>query len=199
MSMKKSLLFGLLAVFGGLIGLVLLVAGWFISTQNNLVNLDESTKEKWSQVENVYQRRADLIPNLVNTVKGYAKHEATVLEEVTKARSQVGQVKIQSTEDLPKFEKAQSELTSALSRLLVVSEKYPDLKADRNFQELQSQLEGTENRITIERRRFNEAAKEYNIYIRQFPQSIVAGMKSFHEKPYFTAEVTAKTAPKVEF
>jgi LemA protein len=173
--------------------------GWFMSVNNNLVSLDENVKTKWAQVENVYQRRADLIPNLVSTVKGYAKHEATVLEEVTKARSQVGQVHVDNADDLKKFDQAQGQLSSALSRLLVVSEKYPDLKADKNFLELQSQLEGTENRISIERRNFNEAAQEYNTYLRKFPQSLVAGMRNFQPKAYFEADAGAKTAPKVEF
>ena len=192
--MKKSILVLLVVA-----GLFVMVFGWGISASNNLVSLDEGVKEKWSQVENVYQRRLDLIPNLVNTVKGYAKHEAQVLEEVTKARSQVGQVRVNSAEDLPQFDKAQSQLTQSLSRLLVVAEKYPDLKADRNFLELQSQLEGTENRISVERMRFNEAAREYNTYLRRFPQSLVASFRNFHEHPYFQSDATAKTAPKVEF
>lgn len=179
--------------------LVFLILGWFVSTNNTLVSLDEETKEKWSQVENVYQRRADLIPNLVNTVKGYAKHEAQVLTEVTQARAQVGQIRVTSPEELPKFEAAQSQLTNALSRLLIVAEKYPELKADRSFLELQSQLEGTENRIAVERKRFNEVAREYNVFVRKFPQSIVAGFRNFREKPYFASEPAAKTAPKVEF
>lgn len=180
-------------------GVVLLGVSWFISTGNRLVSMDENVKAKWSQVENVYQRRADLIPNLVATVKGYAKHEASVLEEVTKARAQVGQVQVNSPQDLSKFDQAQSQLTSALSRLMVVVERYPELKADKNFLELQSQLEGTENRISVERMRFNEAAQQYNSYLRQFPASIVANSRGFHERPYFQAEATAKTAPKVEF
>jgi LemA protein len=180
-------------------GLFVLILGWFTSVNNTLVQLNEGVNEKWSQVENVYQRRADLIPNLVNTVKGYAKHEAGVLEEVTRARSQVGQVKVNNAEDLQKFDQAQGQLTSALSRLLVVAENYPQLKADRNFQDLQSQLEGTENRITIERQRFNETAREYNTYLRQFPQSLVASFRNFQPRAYFQADAGAKTAPKVEF
>jgi LemA protein len=193
--MKKILLGSIAAI----ILFVIFFFGWFISVNNTLVSLDENVKTKWAQVENVYQRRADLIPNLVSTVKGYAKHEADVLEEVTKARSQVGQVHVDSSDDLKKFDQAQGQLTSALSRLLVVSEKYPDLKADKSFLALQSQLEGTENRITIERQRFNEAAQEYNTYLRKFPQSLIAGMRNFHEKAYFEADAGAKTAPKVEF
>jgi LemA protein len=166
---------------------------------NTLVTLDEDVKTKWSQVENVYQRRSDLIPNLVNTVKGYAKHEASVLEEVTKARASVGQVHVDKPEDLPKYEQAQGQLSNALSRLLVVAEKYPDLKADQNFRDLQSQLEGTENRIAVERKRFNESTQAYNTYLRVFPQSFVAGMRGFTPKAYFQADAGAKTAPKVEF
>ncbi len=191
----KKLYIGLV----GVLLVILLTFGWGVSVSNQLVNLDETVKEKWSQVENVYQRRSDLIPNLVNTVKGYAKHESDVFQGVAKARSQVGQVQVKSAADLPKFDHAQQELSSALSRLLVVAEKYPELKADRNFLELQSQLEGTENRISVERMRFNEAARSYNTYIRLFPQSMIAGVRGFHERPYFQAEATAKTAPKVEF
>lgn len=195
--MKKSLLIALSSVFA----LILLTVGWVISVNNTLVSLDEGVKEKWSQVENVYQRRADLIPNLVNTVKGYAKHESEVFQEVTKARAQVGQVQVQATDvaQLKKFEEAQGQLSSALSRLLVVAERYPDLKANQNFRELQSQLEGTENRIAVERRRFNEAAREYNSYLRHFPQSIVASFRNFQERPYFAAQPGSETAPKVEF
>ncbi|MGZ3707885.1 MAG: LemA family protein [Bdellovibrionota bacterium] len=182
-----------------ILGVIFLGFSWYFGTANRLVGLDEGVKEKWAQVENVYQRRADLIPNLVNTVKGYAKHEAGVLEEVTKARSQVGQVKVNGPDDLGKFEQAQGQLTSALSRLLVVVEKYPELKANQNFLELQSELEGTENRISVERKRFNEAAREYNTLVRSFPSSFVATSRGFHERPYFQAEATAKTAPKVEF
>ena len=181
------------------VGAIVLVVGWFISVNNNLVSMDENVKGKWSQVENVYQRRADLIPNLVNTVKGYAKHEASVLEEVTKARAQVGQIHVNGPNDLAKFDQAQGQLSSALSRLMVVSERYPDLKANQNFLALQSQLEGTENRIAIERRRFNDAAQQYNTYIRMFPQSVVANSRGFKEHLYFAADATAKTAPKVEF
>ncbi len=175
------------------------VVGWGVSTSNQLVGLDEAMNEKWSQVENVYQRRADLIPNLVNTVKGYAKHEAEVLEEVTKARAQVGQIRVNDPKSLENFDRSQGQLSQALSRLMVVAEKYPDLKADQNFLNLQSQLEGTENRIAVERMRFNEAARSYNSYLRSFPQSIIASMRGFVARDYFKSEVTAKSAPKVEF
>ncbi|MBI2711744.1 MAG: LemA family protein [Bdellovibrio sp.] len=192
--MKKSMIV-LLSVIGILVMSIL----WGISAGNQMVTLDERVKEKWSQVENVYQRRQDLIPNLVSTVKGYAKHESEVFEEVTKARSQVGQIQVKGPEDLKKFDQAQGQLSSALSRLLVVAERYPDLKADKGFLELQSQLEGTENRISVERMRFNEASRDYNTYIRQFPQSVVAGMRGFQAKAYFESEKGAKVAPKVEF
>lgn len=193
--MKKSILITLGILLGG----IFLIIAWAIGVNNALVTLDERVNETKSQVENVYQRRLDLIPNLVNTVKGYAKHEATVLEEVTRARAQVGQVKIEKPEDLAKFDSAQNQLTQALSRLLVVAERYPELKANQNFLELQSQLEGTENRITIERQRFNETSRAYNTYVRKFPQSIIASARGFKERPYFAATSGAETPPKVEF
>ena len=197
--MNKTLGITLLSILAAFVLLIAGGVGWFISTNNNLVSKDENVKAKFSQVQVVYQRRADLIPNLVSTVKGYAKHEADVLESVTKARAQVGQVQAGGVTDLKKFDQAQSQLSGALSRLLVVSERYPDLKANQNFIELQSQLEGTENRISVERRRFNEAAQDYNSYLRRFPQSIVAGMRGFTERAYFEAQSTAQSVPKVEF
>lgn len=192
--MKK----GLIAI-AAILGVLVLGGLWFVSTGNKLVALDESVNTSWSQVESVYQRRSDLIPNLVSTVKGYAKHEASVLEAITEARASVGQIKVNSADDFKKFDAAQSQLSSALSRLLVVSENYPDLKANKNFLELQSQLEGTENRITIERQRFNETARFYNTAIRQFPSSVVAGVKGFKERPYFSAKAGAENAPEVKF
>jgi LemA protein len=189
--MKKSLI--------AVLVLLVMFVMWFASTNNQLVTLDQNVKAKWSQVENVYQRRLDLIPNLVNTVKGYAQHEASVLEEVTKARAEAGQVHVANAGDMAQFEKSQAQLSGALSRLMVVVEKYPDLKADKSFLELQSQLEGTENRIAVERMRFNEAAQEFNSYLLRFPQTFVASMRGFHEKPYFAADSGAKTAPKVQF
>ena len=185
-----------------IVGLALLALFWSISTNNKLIQLEETVREKKAQVENVYQRRADLIPNLVNTVKGYAKHEASVLEEVTRARSQVGQVQLSPAagqEDLNRYDQSQRQLGSALSRLLVVAERYPDLKADKNFRDLQSQLEGTENRITIERQRFNESSRDFNSYLRKFPQSLVATLRGFKELPYFTAQAGAQVAPQVDF
>ncbi len=192
--MKKSII-----AIATIAGIVLLSAFWYVSTGNSLIALDEGVSSSWAQVENVYQRRADLIPNLVNTVKGYAKHEADVLQSVTMARASVGQIRVNSPEDLKKFDQAQGELSNALSRLMVVAEKYPDLKADKSFLELQSQLEGTENRITIERQRFNESAKEFNTRIRQFPASIVAENKGFKARGYFEAKKGSENAPEVKF
>ena len=186
-------------VLGGIALVVLLTVGWFVSTSNQIVTLDESVSSAQSQVQNAYQRRFDLIPNLVNTVKGYAKHEAEVLETVTQARAQVGQVNLNSAEGVKQFEESNAKMSSALSRLMVVAEKYPDLKANQNFLELQSQLEGTENRISVERRNFNEAAQRYNTFIRKMPQSIIAGMRGATPKPYFQDDQGAQSAPKVEF
>ncbi len=182
-----------------ILGTLGLGALWYISAGNNLVALDEKVNSSWSQVQNVYQRRFDLIPNLVNTVKGYAKHESETLTAITEARASVGQIKVESPDDLKKFDAAQGRLSSALSRLMVVAEKYPDLKANQNFLELQSQLEGTENRITIERQRFNESAREFNTAIRQFPGSIVANSKGFKTREYFEAKKGAENAPEVKF
>jgi len=182
-----------------ILGTLGLGALWYVSAGNNLVSLDEKVNSSWSQVQNVYQRRADLIPNLVNTVKGYAKHESETLAAITEARASVGQIKVNSPEDLKKFDAAQGQLSNALSRLMIVAEKYPDLKANQNFIELQSQLEGTENRITVERQRFNESAREFNTAIRQFPGSIVAGSKGFKVREYFEAKKGAETAPEVKF
>lgn len=196
--MKKGLVV-LLIVAAVVFGLYL----WFKGNYNNMVKLDEGVQAAWSQVENVYQRRADLIPNLVATVKGYAAHEQETLEGVISARSKATQITVDpenlTPEELSKFQKAQGELGSALGKLLAITENYPDLKANTNFLELQSQLEGTENRITVERQKFNETARVYNTTIRQFPKNIVAGMFGFEKKPYFEAQVGAEQAPKVEF
>ncbi|MBE6226486.1 MAG: LemA family protein [Bacteroidales bacterium] len=176
---------------------------WVKSAYNGMVKGDEGVQAAWSQVENVYQRRADLIPNLVATVKGYAEHESETLESVVAARSKATQMTLDAEnltpEALEKYQKAQGELSNALGRLLMIQENYPDLKANQNFLDLQSQLEGTENRIAVERQKFNEAARAYNTLIRQFPKNIIAGMFGFEKKPYFEADETAKTAPKVEF
>ncbi|MBR6250989.1 MAG: LemA family protein [Bacteroidales bacterium] len=170
---------------------------------NTMVEKQESVEAAWSQVENVYQRRADLIPNLVATVKGYAEHEQETLTGVVEARAKATSMTIDASklneQNLKEFQAAQDGLTQALSRLLVVQEQYPDLKANENFRDLQTQLEGTENRITVERQKFNDTAREYNTYIRKFPNNIVASIFSFESKPYFTAAEGASTAPKVEF
>ena len=165
--------------------------------------MDENVKSQWSQVENVYQRRADLIPNLVNTVKGYAAHEKQTLTDVIEARAKATSVNVDPSkltpEAIQQFQQAQGGLSSALGRLMVVVEKYPDLKANENFLNLQAQLEGTENRITVERQKFNSSAQNYNTYIRKFPQSFVAGMRGFEKKAYFEAEKGSEKAPKVQF
>lgn len=196
--MKKSLI-TLLAVGAIVLGLFF----WFQGNYNNMVKLDEGVQAAWSQVENVYQRRADLIPNLVATVKGYAQHEQQTLEGVISARSKATQITVDpenlTSEELAKYQKAQGELGAALGKLLAITENYPDLKANENFLSLQSQLEGTENRITVERNKYNQVAREYNTTIRQFPKNIVAGMFGFEKKPYFEAQEGAETAPKVEF
>jgi LemA protein len=182
---------------------VLLVAGLSVmGSYNKLVKLDENVKSKWGQVENVYQRRADLVPNLVATVKGAAAFEKETYTAVTEARARVGQVtfnKVPDAAELQKFQTAQDGLSSALSRLLVVAERYPDLKATENFRDLQAQLEGTENRIAVERKRFNEAAQDFNTARRRFPTVFIASLFGFAEKPYFQATAGAETAPKVSF
>jgi len=186
------------------LGIVLVVIIWYISAHNGLVASEENVNAKWSQVENVYQRRLDLIPNLVETVKGYAKQESDVLTKVTELRASVGQMKV-SKEILDdpaafaKFQSAQGELSSALSRLLVVSENYPDLKSNTNFLALQSQLEGTENRIAVERGRFITAVQEYNTKIRRIPTSIAASLGGFKQKATFEATAGAEKAPQVKF
>jgi LemA protein len=170
---------------------------------NNLVTLREQVNRDWSNVENVYQRRADLIPNLVNTVKGYAAHEQETFTRVTEARSKATSVTIDAANmteaDLQRFQAAQGEISSALSRLLAVAENYPELKANQNFLELQAQLEGTENRIAVERRKFNETATTYNTAIKTFPTVIFAGWFGFKDRPYFEAEAGSEKAPTVQF
>ncbi len=177
--------------------------GWCKNTYNGMVSADEGVQSAWSQVENVYQRRADLIPNLVATVKGYAEHESGTLEAVVAARAKATQTTVDpsqlTAENIAKFQAAQGELGSALGRLLVTVERYPDLKANQNFLELQAQLEGTENRISTERMKFNETAKSYNTLIRSFPQNIMASIFSFTPKGYFKAAEGSENAPKIEF
>ncbi len=176
---------------------------WGISAYNGLVKSEEGVKTAWSQVENVYQRRADLIPNLVATVKGYAAHESETLEGVVAARAKATQMTVNADnlteEQIAEFQKAQGELGSALGRLMAISEAYPELKANENFRDLQAQLEGTENRIAVERKAYNQAARDYNTSIRVFPKNIIASMFGFKTKGYFEAQEGAQTAPKVEF
>ena len=185
------------------IALLAAVAFWLVGKYNAMVSADENVNTAWAQVENQYQRRSDLIPNLVATVKGYAAHESQVLESVVAARAKATQVVVDpsktSQEDLAAFHAAQGELSQALGRLLAVTENYPDLKANQNFLELQAQLEGTENRITVARNAFNESAKEYNQLIRVFPNNIVASCFGFEQKAYFEAESGAEKAPIVAF
>ena len=188
----------------GIIVFVVFVGLVIGSYYNSLVTLQENVKEKWSQVENVYQRRLDLIPNLVETVKGYAKHEKETLKMVVEARAKALQMKVDSSmiEDqakLNEFIKMQNEISSSLSRLLLIVENYPDLKANQNFLALQSQLEGTENRIAVERRRYNEAVKLYNTKIRRFPGNVIASLFGFKPYAYFKAQSGANVAPKVKF
>lgn len=176
---------------------------WAVTSYNGLVKMDEGVGTAWSNVENQYQRRADLIPNLVNTVKGYASHEKETLDAVVTARTRATQMTVSADdltpEKLQAYQKAQGEVGAALGRLLAITENYPDLKANQNFLELQAQLEGTENRISVERRNFNEAAKSYNTAIRTFPRNLLAGMLGFEKRPYFEAEEGASKAPEVKF
>lgn len=185
------------------IGIIAIAVMWCVSGYNGLVSMDEGVQNKWADVETQYQRRADLIPNLVNTVKGYAAHEKETLESVVKARSEATSVKIDpsnmTAEQMAQYQNAQNGVTSALSKLLLVVEKYPDLKANQNFQELQSQLEGTENRIAVARRDYNAVAKEYNTAVRKFPKNILAGMFGFEKKEYFEAQEGSEAAPEVKF
>jgi LemA protein len=201
--MKKGAIIGLsvLGVFILFFGSLLV---WGIGGYNKIVTLNESVNQSWSQVENQYQRRADLIPNLVNTVKGYKNFEKEVLIGVTQARASVGQIKatpelMNDPQAFQKFQAAQDKLSGALSRLLVTVEKYPDLKANENFLQLQAQLEGTENRIAVERMKFNQTVQGYNTHIKRFPTNIIAGMSGFRDKQYFKAAAGAESAPKVEF
>ena len=193
--MKKGTIITLVAIAA--------VAMWLVSAYNGMVTAEEGVQSAWSQVEDVYQRRMDLIHNLVNTVKGYASHEAETLEGIVNARSKATQVTVDpenlTPEQLQKFNEAQGELSGALGKLLAITEAYPDLKANQNFLELQAQLEGTENRIATERKKFNESAMGYNTLIRRFPNSIIASIFGFEKKEYFEAQEGAENAPKVEF
>lgn len=193
--MKKSIII--------IIAVLAVLVIWGVTANNSLVTMDENVSTKWANVETQYQRRSDLIPNLVNTVKGYATHEQSTLEGVVEARSKATQVTVDpenlTPEAIAKYQKAQGEIGAALGRLLAITENYPDLKANQNFLELQAQLEGTENRITVARREFNEAAQAYNTSIRRFPKSIIAAILGFDKRPYFAAQEGADVAPKVEF
>ena len=194
-----AIIVGIIIIFG------IILVSYGVGSYNKIVQLNESVKEKWSQVENVYQRRYDLIPNLVETVKGYASHEKETFTAVTEARAKAGGTfnisdkVLNDPQMFQKFQQAQASLGGALQRLMVVIEKYPELKANQNFLSLQDQLEGTENRITVERKRFNQTAREYNIYIKRFPRVIIANMFGFKEKLYFKSQEGAETAPKVKF
>jgi len=184
--------------------LVLGVAAWGVGVSNDLVRSEQNVNEKWAQVQNVYQRRADLIPNLVETVKGFAAQERTVLEEVTRARASASGIQLtpemlNDPQAMKKFQDAQNQLGGALGRLLVTVERYPELKSNQNFLALQTQLEGTENRIAVERMRFNEAVREYNTRLRVFPGSMVASFRGLREKAYFEAAPGSQTPPKVSF
>lgn len=193
----------LIIVLVAIVAMAAGIYGWGKGTYNGLVERSQGVSAQWANVENQYQRRADLIPNLVATVKGYAAHEQATLEGVTDARARATQVRIDfndlNEETLAKYAQVQGELSSALSRLMAVSEAYPDLKANRNFTDLQTQLEGTENRIATERRRYNDAVQAYNVYVQQFPRNLIAGMFGFTPKTFFAAEAGAERAPKVEF
>jgi LemA protein len=197
-SIKKSWI-----IIAVLIVIALLLYTSIKGTFNSMVTLDESVASQWAQVENVYQRRADLIPNLVSTVKGYADFEQKTLTDVIEARAKATSMTIDPSKldesSIQQFQAAQDGLSSALSRLMVVVERYPDLKANQNFMDLQTQLERTENRITVERRNFNNAAQNYNTFIRKFPKNIYASIFGFEKKAYFTAQEGAEQAPKVEF
>jgi LemA protein len=194
---------------GGLVVILLFIAFvvglFFWGTYNRLVTLDQEVNKRWGDVQTVYQRRADLIPNLVNTVAGAANFEKSTLTEVTNARASVGRVQLDPNKaptdaaQLEEFQRAQGQLSNALSRLLVVSERYPELRATRNFQELQAQLEGTENRIAVERNNFNTAVQNYNTTVRRFPTNMIAGMFGFQPKPFFAAQQGAEKAPTVNF
>jgi LemA protein len=195
------------ALLAVLVIIVVVVGGlivWGIGVNNRLVRSEQDVNEKWAQVQNVYQRRADLIPNLVETVKGFATQERTVLTEVTEARSRASSVQLtpealNDPKAMERFQAAQGQLSGALSRLLVTVERYPELKSNQNFLALQSQLEGTENRITVERRRYNESVREYNTQLRVFPGSIAGRLAGFQPKSFFEAAADAATAPKVKF
>jgi LemA protein len=196
--MKKSTI-----ILISILSLVVILILWSIGSYNGLVSTQEDVNEQWANVQNQYQRRADLIPNLVATVKGYATHESSTLQGVISARAKATQITLDpdkmTPEKLQQYQAAQGQLSSALGKLLMISENYPDLKANQNFIELQAQLEGTENRISVERNRFNEVSKEYNKSIQSFPKNIIANLFGFEKKVYFEADKSSQEAPKVQF
>ena len=196
--MKKTIITVVVAIIA-----IYVIIVYPVSTYNTLVTADEAVSTAWSNVENQYQRRSDLIPNLVNTVKGYAQHENQTLKEVVEARAKATQTTIDpsnmTTKDFQAYQQAQSAVGSAIGRLLVSVERYPELKANENFQALQAQLEGTENRISVERRNFNKIAMEFNTTIRRFPKNIIANMFGFEKRPYFEAQAGSEKAPEVKF
>lgn len=201
--MKRGMIVGC-SIAGAVLLILAIIVFWGIGAYNHLVTLNEQVNQSWSQVENQYQRRADLIPNLVNTVKGYAEFERGVLTDVTEARARVSQFNVtpevlNDPQAFQKFQQLQGELSGALSRLLVTVENYPQLKANENFLQLQAQLEGTENRISVERRNFNETVQNYNTTIKRFPNSLFASVFGFRVKEYFKSAPGAETVPKVEF
>ena len=192
-----------LLTVGIIVLIIFLIYNFFVGKYNKMVTLEEEVNTEWANVETQYQRRYDLIPNLVNTVKGFAEQEKEVLTQVTEARSRASSIQIDPTnlneQTLQNFAAAQSQLNGALSRLLVTVERYPDLKSNQNFLELQAQLEGTENRISVSRTRFNQKTKTYNTYIRKFPNTVLAGTFGFERKPLYEATEAAEQAPSVEF
>lgn len=202
---SKNPLIKICVAIGIILVAIAIIYNFFIGNYNKMVSLDEEVSAAWSQVENQYQRRYDLIPNLVSTVKGYAKHEEQVFTQIAEARSRAGGIVnvdssvVDDEQKLSEYQKIQGELGASLQRLLAVSENYPELKANENFLALQDELSGTENRISVERKRYNDAARTYNTFIRKFPASIVANMNGFTKKAYFEADSEAKSAPKVEF
>ncbi|GBU08596.1 hypothetical protein AwDysgo_19270 [Bacteroidales bacterium] len=196
--MKKSTV--IITILVVLVGIVFF---WYTGVYNKLVSMEETVTAQWGNVENQYQRRSDLIPNLVSTVKGYANHEQATLQGVVEARAKATSVSIDPTnmteESMAQFQAAQGQVSSSLSRLLVSIEAYPDLKANQNFMDLQAQLEQTENRISVQRQRFNDVAQEYNALVRKFPNNMIANMSGFNTKPYFKSDAGAERAPEVQF
>lgn len=190
-------------VIGVVIVAILIIVGMCVSSYNSMVSKDEAVSSQWGNVQNAYQRRSELIPNLVGTVKGYAAHEQQTLTQVIEARAKATQINLSADqlteENLQKYQQAQGQLSQALGRLMLVKEQYPELKANQNFMALQDELTGTENRISTERNKFNEMARDYNAYIRSFPKNIIASMSGFDKKAYFQADQAAQSAPKVEF